>query len=35
MATNQIEKFGLKNMLGGRPLNKHLCKTIVKITALR
>ena len=32
MATNQIERFQL---LYRRPLNKHFCKTFVKISEIR
>ena len=37
IATNQIERFGLKwyAWLEGGPFNKHFCKTLVKISAMR
>ena len=34
MATNQIQRFG-QNSFGGGLLKEHLCKTFVKISAMR
>ena len=35
MTTNQIEILDKNYVFGKGPLNKHLCKTFVKISAMR